>query len=145
MKVKCIATSLNEEQIKLCTERQLGHSWCSLVVGEIYPVFGLTASPHYYGGLSYEVEHGLGAEYIVGVPFCLFEIVDDRPSKYWKAKRISETTLALWPEEFYAEYFHDDLSNHFPEALENFRKLKKILESEHSDPGEPKWDEDLGA
>jgi len=137
MRVKCIANRLSDEQKKECNEFQLGSSKNSLIVGETYTVMGLTVSGGcYFGGLAYEIADGTTLSYITTAPYCLFEIVDDRPSKYWRAKRLEDDFLAFWPEEFYSRAFHDRLSDDKPEEVQVFLKIKSLLEKEFEEPGD---------
>lgn len=69
-------------------------------------------------------------DYIISVPLCIFEIVDNRPSQYWKIQKRSEYEISLWPEEFYQEYFHDDLSDGVPEVVEIYKRVVERLEKE---------------
>jgi hypothetical protein len=41
-----------------------------------------------------------------------------------------ETTFFLWPEEFYMDYFHDQLSDGVPEYVEAFKRAVARLENE---------------
>lgn len=68
--------------------------------------------------------------HLASVPLFLFEIIDSSVSKYWKIKVFDEFTIALWPELFYTEYFHDDLSENIKERVDEFKKVKLLLENE---------------
>ena len=45
---------------------------------------------------------------MTGSPSCLFEIVDPRPSIFWRAKD-TFPNFTLWPIEFYRDFFQEDL------------------------------------
>src|SRR5262245_27003672 len=109
MRVMCRAVSLTSEQ-----KREIGiperenpnySSW--LAVGAIYMVLGVNCQVGYYAGTLLQ----LPGDYVHFVPLCLFNVVDGRPSRYWEARKFGDSCLMLWPAEFYADYFHDDLSN----------------------------------
>ncbi|MFC4815679.1 hypothetical protein [Flavobacterium sp. GCM10023249] len=68
---------------------------------------------------------------LISIPVELFEIIDSRVSKYWLVSYANSTTR-LWPNEFYKEYFHDDLFEEVPEVLSQFSEVKNKLESEFS-------------
>jgi hypothetical protein len=46
-------------------------------------------------------------------------------------KKFEETDILLWPEEFYQESFHDDLSEGDFNTVEIFEEVVKKLENEH--------------
>jgi hypothetical protein len=60
----------------------------------------------------------------------LFEVIDDRLSRYWKIQKYDDYHITLWPKEFYQEYFHDDLSNGIPEVVDIYNSLAERLEKE---------------
>lgn len=68
--------------------------------------------------------------HLSSVPLLLFEIIDPRVSKYWVIRQLGSFTFTLWPNDFYTEYFHDDLSNNVPEIVESFNKIRIKLEEE---------------
>jgi len=68
--------------------------------------------------------------HLSSVPLFLFEIINPSVSKYWKIKIFNEFTIAFWPEPFYREYFHDDLSENIEEVVNDFKKVKHLLEKE---------------
>ena len=137
MKIKCIKTFLNDEE-KNIVGMPVNHNRDSYVSEDKdYTVIGmnyLTQCPS-QNGLSYEIidDHGCYSE----VPIFLFEIVDPRPSSYWRGD-IKETTFSLWPEEFYMHCFHDRFSNGNPDCVEVFNRTLALLENEfaYSLPGD---------
>ncbi|WP_134707125.1 hypothetical protein [Rahnella sp. CJA17(1/100)] len=126
MKVKCIATSLTTEQ-----KQNMGLNECEdpqypFVIGEIYTVIGVHTQIGRYAGTILKIP----MKYAVPAPVCLFKIVDERPSLYWKIKQLSEYEISLWPEEFYQEYFQDDLTDGVPEVVEIYKSVVERLEKE---------------
>lgn len=126
MKVKCIATSLTTEQ-----KQNMGLNECEdpqypFFIGEIYTVIGVHTQIGRYAGTILKIP----MKYAVPAPVCLFKIVDERPSLYWKIKQLSEYEISLWPEEFYQEYFQDDLTDGVPEVVEIYKSVVERLEKE---------------
>ncbi|OHT31147.1 hypothetical protein BAX94_10160 [Elizabethkingia meningoseptica] len=59
----------------------------------------------------------------------MFEIIDDRVSKYWKVD-VTEKSILFWPEAFYEKYFHDDLLEGEDNASKSFFEIKKKMDEE---------------
>lgn len=76
----------------------------------------------------YQVLNDFGG--ISHVPVSLFELQDNRCSAYWSARYDSDGSLLLWPKEFFADYFHDDLSDGSSAATGIFSEVIKILKDE---------------
>ncbi|MGP2518211.1 hypothetical protein [Yersinia sp. 2545 StPb PI] len=126
MKVKCIATNLTQEQ-----KRELGLNkeespQYPFTIGKIYTVLGIHMQIGYYAGTMLKIP----MRYAVPAPLCLFEVIDARPSIYWKIKKFSDFELALWPDELYQEYFQDDLTDGVPEVVEIYNRVVDKLEKE---------------
>jgi hypothetical protein len=126
MKVNCIATKLTEQQKKqLGLEITLNPQY-PFIIGTTYTVLALSSKVGLNAGTILQIP----GRYIIPAPLCLFEIVDERPSIYWKIKKRSDYELSLWPEEFYQEYFHDDLSEGVPEVVAIYNQVVERLEKE---------------
>ncbi|MDL2354652.1 MAG: hypothetical protein QFF03_05295 [Pseudomonadota bacterium] len=80
------------------------------------------------GGVRYEILNDFGN--CIGIPACLFEIEDARCSRYWLAKHKTNGALLLWPEEFFADYFHDDLSEGTAQSVSAFAQVVARMKSE---------------
>jgi hypothetical protein len=133
MKVRCIGDRLTEEQRRTVGFRAWEDPHFQISPGTIYTVLGLTAKPDYMAGAVVQV-HDDG-DRCAFVPICLFEIVDGRPSQYWRARLLNEHGLALWPEEFYSdEHFHENLSEGERAAVETYSKVLNALELEGDQP-----------
>ncbi|WP_261422430.1 hypothetical protein [Serratia quinivorans] len=126
MKVKCIATSLTAEQKQNMGLDEHENPHYPFIIGTVYTVLGIHTQIGRYAGTILKIP----MRYAVPAPACLFEVVDDRPSTYWKIKSLSEYELALWPEELYQEYFQDDLTDGVPEVVEIYRRVVEKLEKE---------------
>jgi hypothetical protein len=131
MTATCIALSLTEDQrMQLGATPQL-QSVYQLSVGKEYTILGVlfvVQSSIFGSEPLFDIQDDMG--FCNSVPACLFEVADARPSRYWRAKRVGSFDLALWPEEFYQEFFHDHLSNGMPDEVEIFKDLTQRLKSE---------------
>ena len=65
-------------------------------------------------------------------PAVLFEVTDSRCSSFWRSAVQQDGTVTFWPEEFYREFFHDDLSEGDPVARQVFQAVVAKLEAEFS-------------
>lgn len=126
MKAKCIATSLTTEQKQNMGLNEYEDPQYPFVIGEIYTVLGVHTQIGRYAGTILKIP----MRYAVPAPVCLFVIVDERPSLYWRIKQLSQYEISLWPEEFYQEYFQDDLTDGVPEVVEIYKGVVERLEKE---------------
>jgi len=134
MKVKCTDIQLNDKQKKSLGIPKTVRPKFQLTVGKIYTVLGITfhIQSHFYGsGVTVEICDDPGR--CATVPLCLFEITDQRPSSFWRIRRSIEYECGctIWPDEFYIDYFHDDLSEGSAEVVSIFKGLVKKLEDEY--------------
>jgi len=93
--------------------------------GQKYLVYGLR-----FWGAGYWVDIASEAGYIVVVPLCLFRIVHDQVSAYWRLVTADRGAVELLPEEFSPRYFVDDLSDGSPEAVRAYHKVRQFLLAE---------------
>jgi hypothetical protein len=99
-------------------------------VGTEYLVLGLTFefNSSFNGTGPYaDIQEDSG--HLIRVPLCLFEVTDDRPSKYWRLKIWDDTTVTLRPPSFFAEYY-DDLFEGVPEVVQDFNSMRQLMEAE---------------
>lgn len=94
-----------------------------LNLGEEYIVFAITIQKH-----TTYIQIYIDKK-LISVPLELFEIIDSRVSKYWLVSYINSTTR-FWPNEFYQEFFHDDLFEEVPEIVLKFNNVKNKIEKE---------------
>lgn len=130
MLVRCVASRLTDDQ-----KSQLGVKDPSpeyeLRVGSEYLVLGITfllPTPPHGGGVRYEILNDYGK--CRSIPAFLFELVDRRVSKHWVARQDDDGALLLWPEAFYSEFFHDDLSEGRAQAVLVFSSIVEMLRQE---------------
>ena len=125
MIIKCTSLLPNEEQAKkLGKTFQSGKQNFWLEIGKEYVVYGLRILQG-----SIWVELVSDTNYLYSVPLCLFEVVDKKVSKYWEIG-LRKNNIYFWPNSFYKEYYHDDLFEGVPEVLENFLRIKSLIDKE---------------
>jgi hypothetical protein len=129
MKVICKTTRRLEEN-KPDSKQHTLLTMNRIVPGKYYLVMGISYGITTSADISLEIpdEH-----YVLDAPLALFDIVDERPSHYWRAKKFGEHGLHLWPEAFYIDCFHDRLSDGDPELIPIYRELRARMESEFDD------------
>jgi hypothetical protein len=130
MKLRGIAENLTKEQednLRKKVHRSVIETGHCVEVGREYLAYGLMI---WNGEPFVEIYWDRG--YVIMELLCLFEIIDNRASKYWKYKS-DDDAVFLWPELFYTEYFHDDFSKGIPEVVEKFTTLKKLMDEEFAE------------
>jgi hypothetical protein len=70
--------------------------------------------------------------YCYSVPLCLFNIIENRISRYWKFQVWDNGDILFWPNSFYKPYYHDDLTEGNPEVVADFLKVKRLIDEEAS-------------
>lgn len=131
MRVKCLSGYLKEgdrEKIGLPLGVSVEHA---ITPGNEYVVLGFSIEPK--GAIN-----GSGSfVYVVNdwgqcrsISMQLFDLVDARCSRYWYARNYDDGAVSLWPEEFYADYFLDDLIEGDAKANETFAKLMLRMNQE---------------
>jgi hypothetical protein len=131
MIVKCISTSLTDEQQEFIGAPRNYRTKYQLIVGKHYLVLGITVlirSPILGSGPIFAVQDEFGA--CAEAPACLFTIVDDRLSTHWRVHQHENLTLTLWPDEFYGEFFHEKLADRDPSTTIAFERVVKRLAEE---------------
>ena len=51
--------------------------------------------------------------------------------KCWELKVDENKNIRLWPPSFYRMYYRDDLSENVPEIVEDFQRVKALIEKEN--------------
>jgi len=133
LKVICKYTEVTDELIKkLDLDENVQCFHYTITKGKEYVVLALSYAPSLNLNSEYPViQIKDDSGYLYSHPLFLFNIVDDRVSKYWHI-RFDRTDgwLKMWPESFYQEYYHDDLSNDVIEIEKDFKRVSKLLEEE---------------
>jgi hypothetical protein len=133
MIVRCLGRKMSDEQIRSAQVRSFLHSVYQVTVGRDYVVLAMSlfiSSPVYGNACVLFVEDDAGR--CMPIPSVLFEVVDPKSSAYWRANFKDDGAVSLWPEEFYAQYFHDDLSNGDPAAQVLFKSVLLRMKGELS-------------
>jgi hypothetical protein len=131
MKIKCKNRELTEEQRAILKAPSRFSPTHALTLGKEYLVLGIVSiidSPQYGNTALFEVVNDDGQ--FVLFPAVLFEVTDARCSSYWKAAVYGGGSVALRPEEFCREFFHDDLSEGDPATRQVFQTIVTKLETE---------------
>jgi len=130
MRVRCISYFLTEEQIeKLGKERIWDSLRFTVKKGKEYLVYGL----HTVDGAPWILYiEDPDFCYLSESPLCLFEIVDGRASRYWEC-RMEDGDIFLWPPSFNRPGYFDDLDEEVPEIVDDFNKVRGLIEIEFLD------------
>lgn len=131
MKVLCLKnhlTGVQRDKIGLPSGGSIEHAISS---GKEYRVLGVTVRSRVAAsgdGTYFCIENDWGQARFVSA--LLFEMSDARCSRHWRMQLRDDGTLLLWPEEFYEEFFLDDLSEGDEGACKIFAALLQRLERE---------------
>ena len=133
MLIRCISTQPTEEQAQrlgIGKNYFPGRQQFGVSVGEKYLVFGLTIM----NGEPWVDIMLLPSGYLHSVPLCLFEILDRHVSKYWVIGFGPKGNITIGPPSILDQpYYFDDLSNGVAEVVDDFRRIRELLEAEFQD------------
>lgn len=126
MRARCISEKPTPSLIKaLGANYREGKTVYPVTLGQEYTVLGIG----FWDGVSwFEIAPSLSA--ILSIPVSLFELTDARLSRHWEARIHDDGAFTLWPPSFYHEHYHYHVSEGHAEAVEDFRYLFNLLESE---------------
>ena len=123
MLLRCTATLPTLPQsVRLGRYFKPGSQEFPVEIGREYLAFGLRL-----WGAGAWVDIEVDAGYLVSVPLCLFEVVDARVSETWTVRMHDDGDVAVMPEAFHAEYFHDDLIEGVAAVRLAFNEVKRQL------------------
>ena len=132
MKVLCIQNTIDDN---LASKVGLADGepklYRSITLGTEYVVLGMSYDPSstcYANHPVVEVKNDGGG--LSSIPLFMFDVVDNAASKHWLLKYSENGLLTLFPESFYKDFYHDDLSEGIPEIEDDFRKVCELLENE---------------
>jgi hypothetical protein len=131
VKVKCIADYPSDEDIQRLGKSFYRKQSFHVTIGREYIVFGM----EFYED---SIVRGTGvwisfvSDYasLTSAPLCMFEIIDARASRFWECRQLAERIVVLWPDAFFTEYFHDDLGEGVDAAVEEFKRVRSLIEGE---------------
>ncbi|AWF80679.1 hypothetical protein BTJ40_07540 [Microbulbifer sp. A4B17] len=131
MKVKAVATKLTCAQKKeLNIDQRKQFEWQLTVNKEylIISVRNIIGSSFYGNSVLLELEDDYGR--LLFCPICLFQVVDDRPSRFWRVS-LDGSNLSLQVKEFCDNpELSEKILDREPEALLEFEKIKAKLDAE---------------
>jgi hypothetical protein len=132
MRAKCVRLSPAQRELAGSGKQDF-----HLTIGSQYLVFGIQfaidSELHGTGVWLHLVsDHG----HLSWAPISLFDIVDPRVSKHWRI-HVDHYGVRLWPESFFQAFYHDDLSEDVPNVMEDFKKVRALLESEAAEGTQP--------
>ncbi|MEO6860465.1 MAG: hypothetical protein ABI180_02780 [Microcoleus sp.] len=133
MKIRCIANtgaSLPDDYI----EPAIGYTkdiQFSLTIGQEYVVY---AFGEWRGTIWYYICDDNYSYYPMQNPAPLFEVIDDRVSKYWRFKLSPNGFLMIAFEQWFTDpYFYDKLTDYEEAEVEIFEKVKELMDAENFD------------
>ncbi len=130
MKVKCILEYPTDQQIERLGDFY-GKQAFGVTIGKEYVVLGVAFHINLPGfGTGVQIQFHDDDGNLAFAPLFLFEIIDGRPSRYWVAQFYEDGRFKIQPLSFYKEYYHDDLSEGREEVVEDFNRVRKLLEAE---------------
>jgi len=134
MQVHCLSNQATPEQVQQYgLDSRVDHHF-DVTPGRTYTVIGLTMVAGSWAsgvGVALDLLDDFGRWSIQ--PLFLFEVVDPRPSQYWIAKKVGEAELALWPESFFQDFYHDHLTDGLPEEVADFKRVCALLDAEFAE------------
>ena len=129
MKIKCLRLYPTPEQLIRLGENFTDKSDFHLEIDEIYTVLGVFFNYNLLGNDTW-IMYKVHEERIGYAPLCLFEVLDNRVSQYWKY-HFDRNLHIFEPQEFIDNpYFNDDLTEGFPEVVKVFAALCQKMEAE---------------
>ena len=134
MKIRCIAnTGANLPESYFLPH--LGYkkeSEFQLSVGKEYIVYALY---EWEGKIWYYICDERYTYYPIHNPAPLFEVVDNRISKYWRFKLAPNGLLTLAFEQWFSDpYFYDNLTDQEEQAVLIFEQIKDLIDAEALSP-----------
>jgi len=130
MKVKAIYEYPTTEQlIRLGNAFSKEKGQFDIDIDREYTVLGVFFNYNLLGNDTW-IMYKVHEERIGYAPLCLFEVLDNRASQYWKY-HFDRNLHIFEPQEFIDNpYFNDDLTEGFPEVVKIFAELCKKMEAE---------------
>ena len=136
MRVRCLARELTNQQREATSASAIFWPRYQITEDREYLVLGISflVNSQVYGNCCILTIQD-DATRCVMVPSLLFEITDSRASRHWIVKSADGVNVTVWPEEFYAEFFHDRITDYEPEALAALKAAVGRIEEEMQVPG----------
>jgi hypothetical protein len=133
MVVKCRSDKQIEAQAQDIDEQPCNAKTFNLVESREYVVLGLTIftrpeSDRSGAWVTVLMEPEIPT--IIAAPLYMFEVLDPRASQHWEVKVSASGAVRLWPSSFFADYYHDDLSERAPAVVRDFWAVYGLLSEE---------------
>lgn len=134
MRIRCIANtgaSLPESYIAPAKGYKKETEF-PLTVGKDYTVYALK---EWKGSVWYYICDDNSMYYPMQNPAPLFEVIDNRMSKYWRFKLYPNGLLKIAFEQWFSDtYFYDKLTNQEEAEVLIFEKVKELIDAEALSP-----------
>ena len=108
--------------------KAIGYDGRFAPIGTEFTVLGIQVAD---GNVTYRIGNPPREECSIQCLAILFEIVDGSPSKYWQAVIGPSGQFVLWPPSWFAEYYHDRLSDGDPVIYADFLEVRDRLQTEY--------------
>lgn len=129
MKVRCVSVKLQTADLEILGAYPEASNFFSISTGKEYVVFGMSFYFRKQGRGCF-VQILSDHNHLIDVPIKLFEVIDDRSSRYWCIKSDADGNVFLWPESFFKEFYHDDLSEDIDFVVNDFNRVKEKIVNE---------------
>lgn len=136
MKVQCVVDRPDAEATEALVSAKMyvpGRMTYGVKIGREYLVYGLhlwRSIPFVYVLTSTEV-----TIHLTNVPLSLFEVTDERVSRFWKVRHWPDGDVTLWPTSLYQDYYIEDLFDGKEVIVQDFQRLRRVLEAEADEAG----------
>jgi hypothetical protein len=100
-------------------------------IGTEFSVYGID----FVGGnVLYRLGNPLHEEFTIQCLGALFEILDGSVSRHWQSRLFPGGRFALWPPSWFAEFYHDRLSEGDPAICADFAEVRDLMKAEAALP-----------
>lgn len=82
------------------------------------------------GNVLYRLGNPPREEFTIQCLAALFEIVDGSVSRHWQGRVLTGGKLVFWPPSWFAEFYHDRLSDGDPTISADFAKIRELMKAE---------------
>ncbi len=136
MKVRCIADRPDAKATEALVAAKMywsGRMTYGVKVDREYLVYGMhlwQSIPFVYVLTSTEV-----TIHLTNVPLSLFEITDERVSRFWKVRYWPDGDVTLWPSSLYQDFYIEDLVEGKEAVVQDFQRLRRVMEAEADEAG----------
>lgn len=95
-------------------------------IGTEFTVYGID----FVGGnVLYRLGNPPREEFTIQCLGALFEILDGSVSRYWQSRLLPGGRFVLWPSSWFAEFYHDRLSEGDPAIYADFTEVRDLMKA----------------